>query len=144
MLCALLVGRSSAFTAVVEGGTPALLQLEIADNWWERQRGLMYRSHLPEGSGMLLVFEDEGPRRVWMKNTRIPLDILFLSGNGTILHLVSDAVPCSQVPCEIYASPMPARYVLEVNAGFIQQYAVKVGDRVLFPGTASPAEPGPR
>ncbi len=102
---------------------------EIADDDSERAIGLMNKTSLPEGSGMLFVWNDERQRSFWMKNTLIPLDMIFISANGTIVDMTT-MQPCKSLLCESYKSK-PAKYVLEVNAGFAEKNNVKLGDKVI-------------
>ena len=92
--------------------------VEIADTEAERARGLMFRDELPAGHGMLFIHEQEGPLAYWMKNTRIPLDILFFDRARRLVSQQRDVPPCSAGDrCPPYPSKAPARYVLELNAG---------------------------
>ena len=90
----------------------------------------MFRKSLPQNQGMLFIFEDEQPRAFWMKNTLIPLDMIFIDANWRIVKLIKNAEPCKEDPCPTYDSERPAKYVLEVNAGQIKEKEVKVGARV--------------
>ena len=90
----------------------------------------MFRSHLNESSGMLFVFPDEQKRRFWMKNTLMPLDIIFISSNFTIVDIKQNFAPCQTDPCETYTSKEPAQYVLEVNAGFVDRNNVSIGNHI--------------
>jgi len=103
---------------------------EIADTPAEQEQGLMFRKSLPQNQGMLFIFEDEQPRAFWMKNTLIPLDMIFIDANWRIVKLIKNAEPCKEDPCPTYDSERPAKYVLEVNAGQIKEKEVKVGARV--------------
>lgn len=105
--------------------------VEIADTIEERVVGLMYRAELEEDHGMLFVFDDTKERTFWMKNTKIPLDILFLNENGTIVDIKENFAPCITDPCEHYYSK-PASYTLEVNAGFVKDHTIEVSDIVLI------------
>jgi uncharacterized protein len=113
--------------------TPAVIPvyIEIADDPQERNRGLMFRKSLESNSGMLFVFEDTANRSFWMKNTLIPLDMIFIDNNLRIVDIKQNVQPClHENPCPSYPSIKPAKYVLEVNAGFVQQNNIKVGDRL--------------
>ena len=92
------------------------IRVEIADSLSELQKGLMFRESLCEECGMLFVFEDPGRHGFWMKNTLIPLDIVFIDEKFMIVN-VSMAVPCEEKICKTYDSISPAKYALEVNAG---------------------------
>lgn len=92
--------------------------VELADDDAERARGLMFRDELPAGSGMLFVHEREQPLAYWMKNTRIPLDILYFDGKRRLVAQQRDVPPCALGDgCPPYPSYAPALYVLELNAG---------------------------
>jgi uncharacterized membrane protein (UPF0127 family) len=101
--------------------------VEIADDIDEQALGLMYRTAMEENHGMLFVFSDEKQRVFWMKNTKIPLDIIFVDTNGIIVDIKENFEPCIVSDCEKYYSK-PALYALEVNAGFVAEYEITVGD----------------
>ena len=105
------------------------VNVEIADDDYERQQGLMLRERLDENDGMLFVFENEDYRSFWMKNTLIPLDIIFIGENLQIVD-IKNAVPCKQDSCSLYTSAKPARYVLEVNAGFAAKNSIEAGNKL--------------
>ena len=100
---------------------------EGADTPAKRAQGLMFRDALGENEGMLFVFDADGFYGFWMKNTNIPLDIIWLDRNFTVVHIES-AAPCPGDACESYTSGQPARYVVELNTGFAEQRCIKVGD----------------
>lgn len=102
---------------------------EIADSPEERAAGLMFRKFLDEDSGMLFIFDDEKTRSFWMKNTLIPLDIIFISRDFEIVD-IKYAVPCKEDPCVIYISKNPAKYVLEVNSNFTIKNGIAMGDAI--------------
>lgn len=102
------------------------IDVEIADDQAERARGLMDRDRLQDGSGMLFVFDEPQDLTFWMKNTRIPLDILYFDGNGKFVSRTTMS-PCSTPECPLYPSDGPARWALEVNAG--EPLTAQVGDR---------------
>ncbi|MEM2963418.1 MAG: DUF192 domain-containing protein [Candidatus Anstonellales archaeon] len=111
-------------------GQKILLFVEIADTYEKRMRGLMYRESLPKGGGMLFVFEDSAPRIFWMKNTLIPLDIIFIDEEGAVVAIVENAQPCLVDPCKTYSSKENAKYVLEVEGGFARKNGVSVGSNI--------------
>ncbi len=106
------------------------VKVEIADEPYEHARGLMFRKKLAEDGGMLFILSDEDYRTFWMKNTLIPLDLIFIDRNAKIVDIKQDFQPCKQEPCETYTSKVPAMYVLEVNGGFTERNGIKAGDSV--------------
>jgi uncharacterized membrane protein (UPF0127 family) len=106
-------------------------KVELAVQEHERQRGLMYREALAEDEGMLFLFEEMGPLSFWMKNTWIPLDMLFIDDDLTVVGVVENAEPMTTTP----RSPgRHARFVLEVRGGLSQQLGMAAGQRVRFEG----------
>ena len=93
--------------------------IEIADNDVSRQQWLMYRETLPSQSGMLFVFDREQKYPFWMKNTLIPLDMLWINSGGYIVD-IQTAIPCISDPCPTYDPKSDSLYVLEINAGLSQ------------------------
>jgi uncharacterized membrane protein (UPF0127 family) len=108
------------------------LSLELALTQEEITQGLMFRPSLPADRGMLFLFEIERVPSFWMKNTLIPLDLLFLGGDGTIVDIVADAQPCAAEPCPQYIPGHAVWAVLEVNAGTAERHGLKVGDTIEF------------
>jgi len=104
---------------------------ETASTPEEKQRGLMFRKDLGELSGMLFINQREGIYSFWMKNTLIPLDIIWISRNKKVVFIEKDAQPCLKI-CEAIKPTYPAQYILEVNAGFVEKYQIKVGQRLDF------------
>jgi hypothetical protein len=105
--------------------------VEIADDPWEQQKGLMHRRHLPEHHGMLFIYDREAPMSYWMKNTWIPLDILYFNSRLELVAQQRQAQPCpTGTPCPSYPSGVPARYVLEINGGQAEALGLKNGDRL--------------
>lgn len=98
------------------GGSVARIRAEIADDNAERMTGLMNRTELDAGVGMLFVFETEERLNFWMKNTKLPLDILFFDDDGSFVSRTT-MDPCIADPCTLYPSAGPARFALEVNRG---------------------------
>lgn len=134
MLCCAVspsVHAAARDVVVIRGdGVAVLFQVEIADTVMERAQGLMHRVTLDARTGMLFDFGRESGIRMWMKNTLIALDMLFLGENGDIRHIAADTVPLSEA---LIVAPEPARYVLEINAGEAARFGLGVGDRLLLP-----------
>ncbi len=108
------------------------IAVEVARTKMQRQIGLMFRENLEINRGMLFDFNQEKVQRVWMKNTLIPLDIIFLSAKGRIVSILKNVPPCLKEPCKIYDSTRPAVYMLEINAGIVDRKQVEMGDHLLF------------
>jgi len=101
--------------------------VELALSHPARMRGLMFREALPQDHGMLFVFEREQPLAFWMKNTLIPLDILYFDDSLRLVSISADTPPCRTPYCPNYPSARPARYVLELNAGHAQALQLEPG-----------------
>jgi uncharacterized membrane protein (UPF0127 family) len=109
---------------------PATFQVEMAQTLEERQQGLMFRRELPRDRGMLFV-QSPGPALFWMKNTFIPLDLLYFDASGTLLQIQAETPPCTKPNCPIYPSDTDTvRYILEINAGEAARRGIQVGDRL--------------
>lgn len=106
------------------------VKVMVADSEIERLKGLMFRENLPENQGMLFVFENQEIRSLWMKNTLMPLDMIFVDSNNLIVDIIENAEPCKTQECPIYTSNAPAMYIIEVNAGFVKKNGIEVGDMV--------------
>ena len=102
--------------------------VEIADDDRSRTRGLMFRDELADNRGMLFIFRQEAPRSFWMRNTRIPLDIIYLDRDFRVVSITHNARPCRTRRCPSYPSEGPAMYVLEVNAGQAEALGLEKGD----------------
>ena len=109
------------------------IQVEIAATPALRETGLMYRTALPAKQGMLFVFEQQDNISLWMKNTRLALDVIFINAQGRIVELLKQLPPCQQAFCPVYRSAAPASYMLELNAGFIDQHRIAIGESVALP-----------
>ncbi|MFO8130454.1 MAG: DUF192 domain-containing protein [Bacteroidales bacterium] len=97
----------------------------VADDPYERARGLMYRYHLPDSVGMYFIFESMDHQSFWMKNTHIPLDIIFADDAHRIVFIEEFAVPYTE---DMIPSRKRSRFVLEVNAGHVQEHGISEGD----------------
>jgi uncharacterized protein len=107
--------------------------VEVMTSNDQRNRGLMFRDSLPEGHGMLFVHANEGPLAYWMKNTKIPLDILYFDENKKLVSAQENVPPCSAGDkCPPYASEADAKYVLELNAGSMANYRIQKGDIMIM------------
>ena len=112
-----------------ENGTRQF-SVEVADDDVERARGLMYRRSMADNSGMLFDFRDEQNITMWMRNTYISLDMLFIDANGRIGHIAASTTPLSDT---IIPSRIKAQFVLEINAGIAKRQGIEVGDLVHGP-----------
>ena len=124
-------GRGEPLAVIhTAGGARAEVALEIAATPEAQARGLMYRRTLADCRGMLFVFPAEAPHEFWMKNTFIPLDMIFIRADGRILRIAENTEPLST---KIIPSGGPAKGVLEVIAGTAKKYGIAPGDRVAHP-----------
>jgi hypothetical protein len=105
------------------------IDIEIARSEPERELGLMYREKMAENQGMLFIFDGLEPRSFWMKNTLISLDIIFVNDKDQIVTIHRNTTPLSE---RSYTSTGPAKYVIEVNAGFTDRHKILVGDRIAW------------
>jgi uncharacterized membrane protein (UPF0127 family) len=112
-----------------------VVNVEIAAEDETRAQGLMYRDHLAPGAGMLFFFAQSGEYPFWMKNTRIPLDIIWIDENRRIAHVKHEVPPCRVVDCPSYPPNANARYVLELAGGEAKKHGLKVGDVLQFEQT---------
>ena len=106
--------------------------VELAVTSEERSRGLMFREHLDPDKGMLFIYNDEGVRYFWMKNTLIPLDMVWINGNGEVISISKDVQPCEISPCPLISPEQKVQYVLELNAGSSDKIGLAIGDKVTF------------
>ena len=113
---------------------------ELATTDETRARGLMMRTELAADHSMLFVFPDTQPRWFWMKNTLIPLDILYFDDNRKLVSMQLDVPPCKADPCPSYPSDRPARYVLELDAGTARRIGAAIGDELTVEGRIDKVE----
>lgn len=121
--------EAEAYLVRTTGDTLQHLDIEIADDDYQRETGLMYRTTLEKNDGMLFIFEEEQPRGFYMKNTNIPLDLIFLNADNKIVNIKKNAKPQSTKTIE---SEVPAQYVLEINAGLSEEWNLQTGDSLIL------------
>jgi uncharacterized membrane protein (UPF0127 family) len=114
-----------------DGRDLIVVNVEVAATNAKRELGLMFRRHLDEQAGMIFLFKQPQHLTFWMKNTLIPLDMIFADSDGRIVGIVENAAPLSE---SIDAVDGDSQYVLEVNGGFCKRHGVIAGDRLRFIG----------
>ncbi len=117
--------QSPKLKKILVGKTP--LWVEVADTLEKQERGLMFRRSLPENEGMLFVYREPIEMSFWMRNTLIPLDIVFVGADGVILN-IHQARPLDE--SVLYRSAGAAKYVIETNQGWFARHGIVPGDRV--------------
>jgi uncharacterized protein len=135
--CGASPGSSPAATATHPSGavsgprvvlpSGAVYAVEIARTPEEQAQGLMYRESLPARAGMIFLFTDGGAHHFWMKNTMIPLDIIWIDRDGRVLFVSANTPPCKSDPCPTYGPDVPAPTVLEIAGGMAAKEAVALG-----------------
>ncbi|MGD9020899.1 MAG: DUF192 domain-containing protein [Lysobacterales bacterium] len=134
VLCAALALVCTACAA----GEPSVelkgkrFSVEVADTREKQALGLMFRESMPPDHGMLFIFPSAAPRAFWMKNTRIPLDIMYFNADLELVSMSQNTPPCRTRRCPSYPSASPAMYVLELNGGTASELGVEVGDRLML------------
>jgi len=123
--------------AIESGGKRIPFKVEIADTDDRRALGLMYRTSLAADAGMLFDFKHDEDVAMWMRNTRIPLDMLFIDRTGRVVNIAERAVPYSEATI---SSAAPVLAVLELNGGTAARLGLKPGDRVIYPIFGPPRE----
>jgi len=113
-----------------KGSDGSTIEVELATNPRQRERGLMYRRTMPENVGMLFAFEEPQVHTFWMHNTCLPLDMMFITRDGFIAGIVENVPTLNDDPRSV---PCSVSYVLEVNAGFARRHGVKPGQYVKLP-----------
>lgn len=138
--CCGLSGCAGATQPWVEVGGQRYA-VEVSDDDAERARGLMFRDAMANDRGMLFIHEAQEPQAYWMKNTRIPLDILYFDDQRKLVAQQRDVPPCSLGDaCPSYPSDAPARYVLELNAGEAARLGLKDGVELRLSPDIPPAK----
>lgn len=118
-------------TIATKEGRELTFQVEVADTPAKRELGLQYRRDLPPDRGMIFLFPTESEHAFWMKNTPIPLDMIFINRDRKIVGIVEQAVPLST---DSRSVPGASQFVLEINGGLSKRHGIKVGDSVQFQG----------
>ena len=121
------VAKQSSFKKILVAKTP--LRVEVVDTLEKQERGLMFRQSMPENEGMLFVYREPQEMSFWMRNTFIPLDIVFVGTDGIILN-IHQARPLDE--SVLYRSAGAAKYVIETNQGWFSRHGIRPGDRVTF------------
>ena len=124
--------KSEGELSVFRGGTDSVvvqLDIEIADTDYETQTGLMYRDAMEPQQGMLFIFPEEAMHSFYMKNTKIPLDLLFIDGSMKVATIEENAQPMDESGI---SSRVPIQYVLEVNAGMVASWDINQGDSIAY------------
>lgn len=116
-------------TITTREGKAVIFAVEVADTPSKREIGLMYRKEMAADRGMIFIFPEEYPQSFWMKNTPLPLDMIFIGADKKIVGIVERAVPFSLDPRGV---PTPSQFVLEINGGLAQKHGMRVGDSVRF------------
>ena len=106
------------------------VNVELANTESLRQQGLMNRTYLAENDGMFFIFDSDVQSGFWMKNTLIPLDLIYIDNNRKIIDIKESFMPCTTADCPIYIAQSSFRYVLEVNSGWALKNGIKIGDCV--------------
>jgi uncharacterized membrane protein (UPF0127 family) len=114
-------------TACIRGDC---FSVEVSSKPDEIERGLMFRQRLGNGSGMLFIFNRDDNHPFWMKNTLMPLDIIWIDGSGRIVFIAKDVQPCGTGACRLISPGVVSRYVLEINGGLSDIYGFSNGDEV--------------
>jgi len=128
----ILAACSTQNAVLIDNGAGnVIVNVEIADDAEERALGLMFREFLDDKSGMLFVFDEENFHSFWMKNTLIPLDIIFISEDFKIVDVIY-AEPCKEDNCESFKPVKAAKYVLEVNGNFTIKNDIKIGNKIII------------
>jgi len=142
-LALMLILQTSLGAPFCEAPDGAVIQLELALTDEQKQVGLMHRDHLDADRGMLFVFEQDDVLPFWMKNTLVPLDVVWLGGVGNVVDVRADLPPCKLDPCPKYEPKQVARAALLVNAGYAAAHGIRPGAALRCPGVPG-LTPAPR
>ncbi|HLC66607.1 MAG TPA: DUF192 domain-containing protein [Candidatus Nanoarchaeia archaeon] len=121
---------SNSTIALLTSNGPAYVRIEVADTQTAWERGLMGRAELADNAGMLFVFPSEKIHDFWMKDTLIPLDMLFFNSDLKLVNIKHNAPSCKEDPCPTFGSEKSSQYVLEVKSGWAKEHGIKLGDQL--------------
>lgn len=127
------VPAASEARVILPDKSPVIV--EVASDDATREQGLMYRDHLADDRGMIFLFPQAGEYPFWMKNTLIPLDMIWMDADHRIVHIAHDVPPCKADPCPNYPPNTKASSVLELAAGVAAKHHLANGDVLRFEGT---------
>ncbi len=112
-----------------------LFTVKLAITQAERSRGLMHIKSLPENSGMLFIYHEPQIISFWMKQTLIPLDLLFFDSDGRLIELYPNIRPCVSINCKMYTNKTPALFALELAGGTATKFNIQIGNNFIFVGS---------
>mgnify|MGYP001813457118 CR=1 FL=1 len=118
----------AALEVINDSGKQIVFEVYLARSFEQQRRGLMFVRSMPEKTGMLFIYDDDAIKSMWMKNTYIPLDIVFARSDGTVSSINRDAVPLT---LNSQASTEPVRYVLELNGGLTRRLGIGARSRLV-------------
>lgn len=118
-----------SLTVLNDAGERLQFDVYLARTWEQQRQGLMFVRNMPETTGMLFIYEGEDIRSMWMKNTYIPLDMVFARSDGSVTNVITDTVPHT---LHSNTSTRPARYVLELNAGTARRLGIGTRSKLLW------------
>ena len=121
-------------TIATQAGQSVVFQVEVADTPAKRTLGLQYRKELANDRGMIFLFPAEGHQSFWMKNTPLPLDMIFIDSERKIVGIVEQTTPFS---LDSRSVPAPSQFVLEINGGLAKRHGIRAGDSVQFDGIST-------
>ncbi len=126
-LSALATAHLTPATITPKSGAPINIEVEFALTQLQKATGLMHRDSMPQNYGMIFLFNQKRPIYMWMKNTKIPLDMIFFDETGAITNIIENTTPFSE---KILPSHHPVTGIIELNAGFTQTHNIKIGDKI--------------
>ncbi|MCD6442168.1 DUF192 domain-containing protein, partial [bacterium] len=104
-------------------------EVDIAQSFAQRAKGLMFREKLEKNQGMLFIFKDEKKHNFWMKNVSFPLDIIWIDANKKVVFISPNNQPCDNTKCFAIQPKQKAKYVLEINGGMAKEIGIKIGNQ---------------